>query len=99
MTQRVLLRGVLAEEHRFHFGFVMPRSTNTWESMVEGRSGGGCSSDGSSSGSAGFGGDAAAGAEASLDAAAVSGNVQIETVFTDGSRELLRFICRIFYID
>ena len=39
LTQRLLLRtaqGVqLVEEWRFDFGFVIPGSTNAWESMVE----------------------------------------------------------------
>ena len=90
MTQRTLLCGsALGDEHRSHFGFVMPRSTNTWESTVEGAGG----SAARSAGGAGGGG----GAGDELRAAAVSGKVQIETVFTDGGHELLRFVCRIFY--
>jgi len=35
MVQRVFLSGALLEEHEFTFGFVIPRSTNSWEQEIE----------------------------------------------------------------
>eukprot|EP01147_Barroeca_monosierra_P002738 gene2738-5609_t len=35
LEQRVLFKGQPLEEWNFDFGFVMPGSTNTWQSMIE----------------------------------------------------------------
>jgi len=34
VVQTVALHGHTIEEWRFHFGFVMPQSTNTWENII-----------------------------------------------------------------
>merc|ERR1712209_63652 len=35
IEQKVLFRGRLLEEWNFEFGFVIPNSTNTWQSLIE----------------------------------------------------------------
>ena len=35
LEQRVLYRGRCLEEWNFEFGFVIPNSTNTWQSLIE----------------------------------------------------------------
>ena len=35
LKQRVILRGVCVEEWKFDFGFVIPESTNTWQTLME----------------------------------------------------------------
>ena len=35
MEQKVLYRGRCLEEWSFEFGFVIPNSTNTWQSLIE----------------------------------------------------------------
>lgn len=35
LEQRVLYRGRCLEEWHFEFGFVIPNSTNTWQSLIE----------------------------------------------------------------
>ncbi|CAG0881109.1 unnamed protein product [Cyprideis torosa] len=35
LEQRVLFKGRVLEEWKFDFGFVIPNSTNTWESIIE----------------------------------------------------------------
>ena len=35
IEQRVLYRGRCLEEWNFEFGFVIPNSTNTWQSLIE----------------------------------------------------------------
>jgi len=35
LEQRVLYRGRCLEEWHFEFGFVIPQSTNTWQSLIE----------------------------------------------------------------
>ena len=35
MEQKVLYRGRCLEEWCFEFGFVIPNSTNTWQSLIE----------------------------------------------------------------
>ena len=35
LKQRVILRGVCVEEWNFAFGFVIPDSTNTWQTLME----------------------------------------------------------------
>jgi len=35
IEQRVLFKGKIMEEWHFEFGFVIPNSTNTWQSLIE----------------------------------------------------------------
>ncbi len=35
LEQKVLYRGRCLEEWNFEFGFVIPNSTNTWQSLIE----------------------------------------------------------------
>ena len=35
LEQKVLYRGNCLEEWNFEFGFVIPNSTNTWQSLIE----------------------------------------------------------------
>lgn len=35
LQQRVLFKGKVLEEWNFEFGYVMPGSTNTWQSLIE----------------------------------------------------------------
>ena len=35
LEQKVLFRGKCLEEWNFEFGFVIPNSTNTWQSLIE----------------------------------------------------------------
>lgn len=35
LEQKVLYRGRCLEEWSFEFGFVIPNSTNTWQSLIE----------------------------------------------------------------
>lgn len=35
LEQRVILNGMLLEEWYFYFGFVIPNSTNTWQSIID----------------------------------------------------------------
>lgn len=35
LEQRIFFRGGLMEEWNFHFGFVIPNSTNTWQQTIE----------------------------------------------------------------
>lgn len=35
LEQRVLFKGKVLEEWHFEFGFVIPNSTNTWQSLIE----------------------------------------------------------------
>jgi len=35
LVQRIFFKGKLIEEWPFHFGFVMPNTTNTWENVIE----------------------------------------------------------------
>lgn len=35
LEQRVLFKGKVLEEWNFEFGYVIPGSTNTWQSLIE----------------------------------------------------------------
>lgn len=35
LVQKVLFKGKVLEEWHFEFGFVIPNSTNTWQSLIE----------------------------------------------------------------
>ena len=35
LEQRIFFRGGLMEDWNFHFGFVIPNSTNTWQQTIE----------------------------------------------------------------
>ena len=35
ISQRVLFKGKVMEDWNFEFGFVIPNSTNTWQSLIE----------------------------------------------------------------
>ncbi|CBY16461.1 unnamed protein product [Oikopleura dioica] len=35
LVQRIYFKGRLMEEWPFHFGFVMPNTTNSWENVIE----------------------------------------------------------------
>jgi len=35
LEQKILFKGKVLEEWRFEFGFVIPNSTNTWQSLIE----------------------------------------------------------------
>lgn len=37
LVQNFYLYGELIESHRFHFGFVIPKSDNSWEQIIEAR--------------------------------------------------------------
>jgi len=95
MTQRVRLRGACIEEHFFRFGFCIPGSTNSWESVVEGAGAGAAAA---ATAAADAGADEDGGAPLPpLNAADISGHVQVETIFFDGGAEISRCTCRIFY--
>lgn len=74
LEQRVFFRGGLMEEWHFHFGFVIPNSTNTWQQTIE-----------------------AAAESDMLPAAALDGNVQIETSFFDEDLLVCKSVLRVFY--
>lgn len=74
LEQRIFLRGNLMEEWFFHFGFVIPNSTNTWQQTIE-----------------------AAEESKMLPAAALDGNVLIETSFFDDELLVCKMVLRVFY--
>jgi len=74
LEQRIFLRGNLMEEWYFHFGFVIPNSTNTWQQTIE-----------------------AAEESKMLPAAALDGNVLIETAFFDDDILVCKMVLRVFY--
>lgn len=63
-----------AAEWYFHFGFVIPNSTNTWQQTIE-----------------------AAEESKMLPAAALDGNVLIETAFFDDDVLVCKMVLRVFY--
>lgn len=74
LEQRIFFRGGLMEEWHFHFGFVIPNSTNTWQQTIE-----------------------AADESQMLPAAALDGNVLIETSFFDDDLLVCKTVLRVFY--
>uniref|UniRef100_A0A7S2BN86 GMP phosphodiesterase delta subunit domain-containing protein n=1 Tax=Haptolina brevifila TaxID=156173 RepID=A0A7S2BN86_9EUKA len=74
LEQRIFFNGGLMEEWFFHFGFVIPNSTNTWQQTIE-----------------------AAEESKMLPAAALDGNVLIETAFYDDDLLVCKMLLRVFY--
>lgn len=93
LEQRVLYRGRLLEEWNFEFGFVIPKSTNTWQSLIEAaKESQVCSS------CINWKLEIKHLILQIMPARALSGNVVIETKFYDDKLEVSTSKVRIFYV-